>query len=149
MLASVSTLSGWTRIDRRQITQRLASLKSEPGPHRSKLYPSETALRLIYATDGNLDPQQQRARLDCARADLAELDLAQKRGNLLDASVVSETWSHQVLIAKGRLLAIPNRLAPIVVGMGDMREIELAIRDEIYSALTELSTDESPTDTAD
>jgi hypothetical protein len=64
-------------------------------------------------------------------------------GELLESSEVAATWVAQVGIAKGRLLSLPARLAPSVLGLGDLRAIETVIREAIYEALTELSADET------
>ena len=154
MLASISKLSELSGLDRRTISTKLADTPSRAGPKNSKLYDVAGAMRTLFAgaatPDGEaLDPQTERALLDRERRRSIEMANAKAAGSLLEASVVSETWSHHILIAKGRLLAIPNRLAPVLVAMGDMRAIEQTIRDEIYQALTELSTDEPPANTAD
>jgi hypothetical protein len=40
---------------------------------------------------------------------------------------------------RSRLLAIPDRVAPKIVGMTDPAAIETALRDEVIAALTELT----------
>jgi hypothetical protein len=60
---------------------------------------------------------------------------------LLESAAVQTLWTDQIAIAKGRLLSLPARLAPAVLGLGDLREIERTIREAIHEALTELATD--------
>ena len=80
-----------------------------------------------------------RAKRETYRAQMAEVEYRQKIGGLLDAKEVAALWVAQVGIAKGRLLALPSRLAPAVIGLGDLRTIEATIREAIHEALTELS----------
>lgn len=84
-----------------------------------------------------------RAKRETYRAQMAEVEYRTRIGELLEASVVAETWAAQVAIAKGRLLALPARIAPAVIGLGDLRAIEGVIREAIHEALTELSADEA------
>lgn len=86
-----------------------------------------------------IDPQREKALLDRARRITVETEHQTRIGELLEASVVAETWAAQVAIAKGRLLALPARIAPSVIGLGDLRTIEGVIREAIHEALTELS----------
>lgn len=82
---------------------------------------------------------QARAKHEAYRAQLAELDYKQRMGQLLPADEVAREWSEQVRIARDRLLALPPRLAPTVLRLGDLREVEDAIRDAIYAVLEELA----------
>ena len=93
--------------------------------------------------DGELiDPQREKAMLDRARRITVETEHRARMGELLEAGVVAETWAARVQIAKGRLLSLPARIAPQVIGIGDLRTIEGVIRDAIHAALTELSSDD-------
>ena len=144
MLASINYLAELTGLDRRKVTVALRDLPSTPGAHRARQYESRDALRILYAApggDGNLNPSQERARLDRVRADLAELDLARRRGELLPAAEVVAAWSEQVAIAKGRMLAIPARVAPGMIRCRDLRSAERMLKDAIYTVLEELAND--------
>ena len=82
-----------------------------------------------------------RAKKETYRAQMAEVEYRARIGELLEAKIVAATWVAQVGIAKGRLLSLPARLAPAVLGLGDLRAIETVIREAIHEALTELSAD--------
>jgi hypothetical protein len=84
-----------------------------------------------------------RAKKETYRAQMAEVEYRARIGELLEAKDVAATWVAQVGIAKGRLLSLPARLAPEVLGLGDLRAIETVIREAIHEALTELSADET------
>lgn len=144
MLCSINGLAELTAIDRRTIAKRMAKTPPIIVEGVIKKWPSNVALRAIYQPDieDYLDPAQERAALDRERRKQLELVNAKAERRLLDAAIVAETWAAQVAIARGRLLSLPARIAPAVIGLGDLRGIELAIRDAIFEALLELSADE-------
>jgi hypothetical protein len=55
------------------------------------------------------DLQESRARLEAARADLAELELAERRGKLVPADEIAAKYESVVMEAKTKLLGIPTR----------------------------------------
>ncbi len=92
-------------------------------------------------TDENLSPQAERARLDRARAELAELELSRRRRELIPVDEVAQAWSEQVTIAKNRLLSLPSRVSSDVLRLKTQRAIENALKDAVIQILTELSND--------
>lgn len=96
---------------------------------------TSTALKALGGEDGELNPAAERARLDKARADLAELDLAVKRGQLIPAELVAAAWGSAVTMMRTRLLSCPSSAAPRITGKMTTAEIELVIRHEIDEAL--------------
>ena len=60
---------------------------------------------------------------------------------LIPADEVEREWSEMVLNMQSRLLAMPCRLAGVVVGMKSRREIQEVIADAVHEALLELSND--------
>ena len=119
-------------------------LKSSPG-HGGARAGSGRPAGTSPGNTGAIDEQlaKAKAKRETYRAQMAEVEYRQKIGELLEADEVAALWVAQVAIAKGRLLALPSRLAPAVIGLGDLRSIETVIRDAIYEALTELSADPS------
>jgi phage terminase Nu1 subunit (DNA packaging protein) len=81
-----------------------------------------------------------RRRHAMAAAELAELKLAQRRGELVTIESVTEVLRAELTAVRGRLLAMPGRLAMSLVGKTDPAEIEAAIHEEVIGALSELST---------
>ena len=79
-----------------------------------------------------------RKRLDAARADLAELELAEKKHELIPAQEVADGFSVMVSNMKARLVAIPSKTAPLISPEAPART-EKIIREQIYEALDELS----------
>lgn len=79
-----------------------------------------------------------RTRLVTAQAEMAEAELAEKRGELHRASAVVKVWTDNVMNAKTRLLAIPTKIAPELVGH-DIPTVQAKLKDAIYEALRELA----------
>ena len=100
-----------------------------------------TRIAAELGTEENLSPQAQRARLDRARAELAELELSRRRRELVPVEEVAQAWSEQVTIAKNRLLSLPSRVSSDVLRLKTQRAIENALKDAVIQILTELSND--------
>jgi phage terminase Nu1 subunit (DNA packaging protein) len=81
----------------------------------------------------------QRERLHSAQAEKAELDLAVRRGELLEAEEVVKTWSDHIARARLRLRSIPHRVAAQIAIKKSALEIARLLLDEIDEALTELA----------
>ena len=142
MQVSLNYISDLTGIDRRRVTRALRDLPSQPGPHNSRTVDSAAALRVLYAgagEDGRLDPAQERAALDKVRRELVELDVARRRMELIPVEEVRQTWSEQILIAKGRLLSLPSRVSSDLLRLKNQRSIEQRIKDAVIEILEELS----------
>lgn len=73
-----------------------------------------------------------------AEADLAEMKAAEAAAVLVRADAVVEAVQKDLARVKARLMAIPNRIAPMVVGLDEIGAREM-IEQEVYSALQELS----------
>lgn len=82
----------------------------------------------------------ERARLTAAQAALAELDLAERRLELVPVETVITTWVSLVGAARSRLLAMPAALAPLVAEL-PVDQAEAVIRSAVHEALAELSDD--------
>lgn len=142
MQVSLNYLSDLTGIDRRRVTKVLRDLPSQPGPHNSRTVDSAAALRVLFAgasEDGRLDPSQEKAALDKVRRELVELDVARRRLELIPVDEVRQTWSEQILIAKGRLLSLPARVSAEMLRLKTQRDIERKLKDAVIEILEELS----------
>lgn len=99
-------------------------------------------LREIAAGRGGAASQANKAdedaRLARARADKAEMELAEARGQLIPADQIGDALNTAVQIMRTRVLAIPTKAAPRV-GAKDISAAEQVIRAEVVEALSELS----------
>ncbi|NCC41127.1 MAG: hypothetical protein EOM21_17155 [Gammaproteobacteria bacterium] len=80
-----------------------------------------------------------KAKNELFKANLAELEFKQRTGQLLPAEEVSRVWAEKGQIIKERLLSLPSRLAPDILRMSELREVERCLRDALHGVLDELS----------
>ena len=86
---------------------------------------------------GEPDPgyQAHRARREAADAERAELETARYAGRLVNREEVESAVFDAFRSLRDRVLAVPRRCAPAVLGLVEVREIEFAIADELRRAL--------------
>lgn len=82
--------------------------------------------------------EEAKRRYEIARANKAELQAAQLRGNLMERGEAIQWVTALVSEARLAFLALPRRLAPVLYGK-EIREIEALIREEISRILGKLS----------
>lgn len=78
------------------------------------------------------------ARRTLAQAEKLEMDLAERRGELVPAEQIADAVHGAVLIMKTRLAAVPAKAAPLV-GAENIPLAERIIRDQVEEALAELA----------
>ena len=91
------------------------------------------------ASPGRGQTDDSRRRYTLAAAELKEYQLAEKRGSMISVEDVAPIVADELANVRSRLLAIPDRVAPKIVGMSDPAAIEAALRDEVIAALSELT----------
>jgi phage terminase Nu1 subunit (DNA packaging protein) len=74
-----------------------------------------------------------------ARQEKLELDNAQARGELLPRDVEAG-WMAILAIIKNQLLNLPSAMAPLVVDLMTVAEVEASLKTRIYDTLNELSS---------
>ncbi len=88
---------------------------------------------------GPADYATQRARLVKARADLAEMEASEMRGELLPAPDVTAAWTEIVALMRARLLVLPDKLAPVVHETTSINQAKDVIKRAIFEVLTEIA----------
>ena len=91
------------------------------------------------ASPGRGQTDDSRRRYTLAAAELKEFQLAEKRGSMISVEDVAPIVADELANVRSRLLAIPDRVAPKLVGVVDQAVIEAALRDEVIAALSELT----------
>jgi hypothetical protein len=86
-----------------------------------------------------ISANEARRRKEVALAALREIELAHRRGELIDAADAVREWSAACAMLRTRLLSIPDRVAASLAGKAEA-EIRDMLRSEITGALTALST---------
>ena len=87
----------------------------------------------------NMSPKE---RLDWYKGTRERLALERERGEMVSADEVAEAWEQQIAVAKGRLLSLPTRIAPELLGLGETRDIERTLKTAITSVLEELANEQ-------
>ena len=104
----------------------------------------------IKSETGTVDYGTERARLVKAKADLAEMEASQMRGDLLLAPDVTAAWTEIVALMRAQLLALPDKIAPVVHETTSIAEARDVIRRAIHDVLAEIaSTDAEITPRSD
>lgn len=85
------------------------------------------------------DFDDQRERLAAAQAERVEMENATKRGQLARVDEVVRFVSDHNAAARAKLLSLPAKLSPQLVGIDDPNVIAAAIRADLYAALSELA----------
>jgi len=87
-----------------------------------------------------LDATKAEARYRNAKAETAELDLAVKRGTLVAVERVVSMWESHISAAKTKLMAIPARMAALVMAAPrEKHAIQALLEKEQREALNELA----------
>lgn len=78
-----------------------------------------------------------RTRREKAEAERAELEVMRMAGKLVDRDRVDAGAFEMFRVLRDRIMAVPRRCAPDVLGMPEVREIEMAIEDHLRRAFGE------------
>lgn len=152
MLVSISQLSDLTGRSRKTVQQKCDDLEATKGKRGAIQYESKDALprilgiadedteRLDYAKENALLAREKRKKITIEREIL--------EGRLIETETVIETWQQMVSAMKSRLLQLPSEGAQAAIVATELYDIEEALREVVYQALTELSNDGIPTDIA-
>lgn len=83
--------------------------------------------------------QKSRANKELFEALLKKLEYEEKSGKLVEIAKVELEAFAAARVARDRLLLIPDRVAPIIIGQTDMYEIKRVLREEIIRSLQNLT----------
>ena len=90
--------------------------------------------------DGDADGYwQSRGRREAAEAELAELKLAEQRGNLIQVKAVESVLSNALAGMREHLLQVSSRLAPLLANESDGFKVQALLDTEINQALQQLA----------
>jgi hypothetical protein len=89
--------------------------------------------------DAKADYDAEKARLTRAKRISAELDLAVKSGQLHRAAEVEGVMTDMLATFRTRVLALPARVAPLVLGKEELAEVKGTMQKYVKEVLEELS----------
>ena len=83
---------------------------------------------------------KERARLLKVQAELRELELAEKRGDLIPMDLVAGAWERLAGDCRSKFLVLPSRLAPQIVACNSIAEVKETLERAIHECLSELAS---------
>lgn len=83
--------------------------------------------------------EQEKLKKLTAERCLAELKLAKERKEALDAVAVFRAWENIILTIRQKILALPSKIAPRLVYLGEQVAIEEELARELSEALIDLA----------
>jgi phage terminase Nu1 subunit (DNA packaging protein) len=114
-LWSVNGLSVEFKLDRRTVAKRIESVPPAKSDGRTAMWRIADVAPLLVQSErstGNLaDDEKRRA---AAEADIAEMKAGAMKGDLVSAEEMGKEIDRAVASVRARLLAVPNKLAPIL-----------------------------------
>ena len=91
---------------------------------------------------GAIDLEEAKRRKMAAEAALAETELAQVQGRLVEADEIERAWSELVANCRAKLLSIPSKVSPEVFAAESLVEVKATMKSAIMEALNELADTE-------
>lgn len=119
----------WSRNSRARITASSNGTESV----------SSSAMRDGGTQPGSDGYASSRARREAAEAQLAELALAEKRGDVIAVAAVEVVWTQALAATRDHLLQLRARLAPLLAAESDPFKVEQLLEAEHHAALMVLS----------
>ena len=89
--------------------------------------------------DDKVDLTAERAALTRVQKEKIEMQNQVTRGELVLGSEVEEKWGSEFYRVRNKLLALPPKIAPLVIALKNPAEAQEIIKSAIYEVLTELS----------
>ena len=118
-----------TKLFSRGISGKFEVVECVEKYYRQKLIPDEDKL--------NYDKEH--TLLEKAKREKAELQLSKMKNELHQSEIVENVLSGMIITCRNRLISIPQKLAPQLIGLKNISKISEIIDIEIRSALCELS----------
>ncbi len=138
---SLNAASVELKVDRRRIAAALDGVERAGGTEKRPTYWLADIVRAIYDRE-DLNPSEEKAKLDKVKREREELKLATEQGLLVATSEVKAKWYGLVMNFKGKMLPLASKVAPLVAAQSGVPECEKIIKAEVFEALTELSEGE-------
>ena len=128
--AAPSTIESWVRKGCPRI--------SKGAPGRQAQYDTVEVYRWLIGGQ-ELDLNQERAKLAVEQRKRIEMQNEEASGRLIDTAEVHKAWTKYVAACRAKLLAMPTKLAPVMLGVTSPTEAKDLIKKAVYEALDELA----------
>jgi hypothetical protein len=103
------------------------------------------SVRVTRLNDGDEDEPatllESRARREAALAELAELELSEKRGELVSAAAIERAMATKIMSVRESLDTLADRITPLLAAETDPDKVYKLLRGEIRQVLSQLSSE--------
>ncbi|KZL88702.1 hypothetical protein [Clostridium magnum] len=89
--------------------------------------------------DNEIDPDKERALLTRRQREKLDLEIAAMRGQMHLSSDVERVMNDMLANFRAKLIAMPTKVAPILIARTDISEIQEILQKEFFEVLQELS----------
>lgn len=142
---ALANLLGYTRQRINQLAKEGVLEKQAPG--RFLLLKNvqkfidfvRTGQRPSEEDEANAKYWEEKALHEKAKRETAQIRLAKLKNQMHDAADVELVMTNMLVTFRSRILSIPDKVAPKVLGVKSLSEISESINTELLEALTELS----------
>ena len=93
----------------------------------------------VASSESGVSYQKSRANKELFEALLKKLEYEERSGKLVEISKMEVDAFTAARVARDKLLAIPDRVAPTLVGITDIHELKEVLRKEIITSLQNLT----------
>lgn len=90
-------------------------------------------------SEADLDYDMERAKHERIKREIAELNLAEMKGQIHYADDVEKVMNDMLSNFRSKVLSMASKLAPILIARNDINQIQDMINKEAYEVLEELS----------
>lgn len=151
-MLSIVQLAALTGFDRRRVSASLiaAGVSHAPGDKGAKLYKPAVALGVLYkpATDAGSAEQtleimmeREKLRQQRAKSEMAEIELREKRGQVVPIGEVAAEVSREYGIVRAQFRALPSAQAKHLAVMTDPQDVFDQLSKVVDDILKELQAD--------
>ncbi len=139
-LWTISGLAAELNKDRRTITRALRDVPHDGKEGRYEAWHMTTVLAAMEGGGSDtLDLTAERARFAAAQADDREMKNDLARGEQITVAEFHLMVTSAFARVRAKLLALPSKMAPLVVGAKTAAEAQAMLRDTVHDALDELA----------
>lgn len=133
---SVAAARAW-----RKVSQNVALQKPDAGAPPPTVPPAPPEQRAQHppVSDVAESFHEARARKESRSADMIELDLAKKRGALIEVDEVRSAYARRAAGLREALMQIPARLAAVLAAETDVGKCHDTLRDELHQVLQQVT----------
>ena len=94
--------------------------------------------RKLASSQGSMSLTDERVRITRLNADLRELELKTALGEIINTDRAMRIWGQTIQIIRQKLLAIPTKLPPLIMGIKSLPQIKNKVDNFIREILNEL-----------